>query len=98
VNVPNLFFVIAGGDGTICSVLNYIKRIPEWSKMNPPAAVLPLGTGNDLSRTLGWGGSMEEGSPSGLIKNYDALGKTEPLDRWKMTITNNNCSIDANEQ
>jgi diacylglycerol kinase (ATP) len=57
VHIPNLFFVIAGGDGTICSVLNYIKRIPEWSKINPPAAVLPLGTGNDLSRSLGWGGT-----------------------------------------
>jgi diacylglycerol kinase (ATP) len=56
VKLPNVFFVIAGGDGTICSVLNYIKSIPEWSKVNPPAAVLPLGTGNDLSRSLGWGG------------------------------------------
>jgi diacylglycerol kinase (ATP) len=56
VKVPNIFFVIAGGDGTICSVLNYIKTIPEWSMVNPPAAILPLGTGNDLSRSLGWGG------------------------------------------
>jgi diacylglycerol kinase (ATP) len=64
IKVPNIFFVIAGGDGTICSVLNYIKRIPEWSKLNPPIAVLPLGTGNDLSRSLGWGGGAEEINPS----------------------------------
>lgn len=43
--------------------------------MNPPAAVLPLGTGNDLSRSLGWGGAAEEVSPSELVKNYYILGK-----------------------
>lgn len=55
--------MIAGGDGTICSVINYIKHIPEWSNINPPAAILPLGTGNDLSRSLGWGGGTEEINP-----------------------------------
>ncbi len=49
--------LIAGGDGTICSVMNYVKTIPKWAKNNPPAAIIPLGTGNDLSRTLGWGSS-----------------------------------------
>jgi diacylglycerol kinase (ATP) len=59
VDVPNLFLLIAGGDGTICSVMNYVKTIPKWKDHNPPAAILPLGTGNDLSRALGWGGSIE---------------------------------------
>lgn len=51
--------LIAGGDGTVCSVINFMKTIPEWSKTNPPVAILPLGTGNDLSRSLGWGFSAE---------------------------------------
>jgi len=58
VDIPNVFLLIAGGDGTICSVMNYVKTIPQWKQHNPPAGVIPLGTGNDLSRSLGWGGSI----------------------------------------
>ena len=36
--------IIAGGDGTISSVL---KKLPQDS---PPVAIFPLGTGNDLAR------------------------------------------------
>ncbi|CAJ0584403.1 unnamed protein product, partial [Mesorhabditis spiculigera] len=43
--------LIAGGDGTISFVLNDIDELEN----RPPVAVLPLGTGNDLSRVLGWG-------------------------------------------
>jgi len=39
--------VIGGGDGTISSAL------PELLRLNKPLAVLPLGTANDFSRTLG---------------------------------------------
>lgn len=74
-DIPNIFFVIAGGDGTICSVLNYIKTLPRWKNINPPAAILPLGTGNDLSRSLGWGGSIEEVNPSELLMDYHQKGK-----------------------
>ena len=52
--------IIAGGDGTICSVMNYVKTIPKWVDQNPPFAIIPLGTGNDLSRSLGWGGTTDE--------------------------------------
>ena len=28
VKLPGVFFLVAGGDGTICSVINYLKTIP----------------------------------------------------------------------
>ena len=78
--------MVAGGDGTVCSVMNYVKTVPKWSENNPPLAILPLGTGNDLSRTLGWGFTSEEVNPGQIIQNIQKKGKAELLDRWAMTI------------
>lgn len=59
--IENLKIIVGGGDGTVASVVNHIKSgaIPSWIKNSPPVAVLPLGTGNDLGRCLGWGGGSE---------------------------------------
>ena len=47
--------------GWILSVLDQLKLRPQ-----PAVAILPLGTGNDLARTLNWGGVSPNWSLTGV--------------------------------
>lgn len=79
--------LVCGGDGTVAWVLDAIERLNFESP--PPVAVLPLGTGNDLSRVLQWGGgfAMVEGQ-GGLRPFLHDLNHAAVtmLDRWKVNI------------
>lgn len=84
--VKNLQVVIAGGDGTIASISDHI--IEKKPKDNEIKIIpMPLGTGNDMSRTCGWG--SEVSSKQTLINFLTQLESNNALtyiDRWKVTI------------
>ena len=60
-NVANVSILCCGGDGTVGWLLDAMDKQQQLcygdtaAADRPPVAVLPLGTGNDLSRVLGWG-------------------------------------------
>src|SRR4029078_2190528 len=60
--------VVAGGDGTIAEVLT---RMPDRSL---PVALLPLGTANNVARSLGIAGTPQE-----LVETWK-IERTHPLD------------------
>ena len=51
----------------------------------PPVAILPLGTGNDLARALGWGGSAPGRPFVQLIEEVDQA-QVALLDRWQVSF------------
>jgi hypothetical protein len=56
-NLPNVRVVIGGGDGTVGSLGDTVLKV-----LGPkvPVIPMPLGTGNDLSRSLGWGPGISD--------------------------------------
>lgn len=86
-NVQYFRVLVCGGDGTVAWVLDAIERHNFESP--PPVAVLPLGTGNDLSRVLQWGRGFStvngQGGLSTLLADINIAAVTM-LDRWEVNI------------
>ncbi|CAF0836319.1 unnamed protein product [Rotaria sordida] len=83
-SLNNTRICICGGDGTVSWILSHlVDAFPPLK--NPPASICPLGTGNDLSRVLGWGYRYELRQ---LLRTLTQITRAHPvpLDRWKIQI------------
>ncbi|CAF3930109.1 unnamed protein product, partial [Rotaria sp. Silwood1] len=81
-SLVNIHICVCGGDGTVSWVLNrLIDFFPSLE--NPPVSIYPLGTGNDLSRVLGWGYQYD---PKRLLRVLAQIPDAQPvaLDCWQI--------------
>uniref|UniRef100_A0A0E0K635 Diacylglycerol kinase n=1 Tax=Oryza punctata TaxID=4537 RepID=A0A0E0K635_ORYPU len=84
-----LRIMVAGGDGTVGWVLGCLTDLYRLKREPvPPTGIIPLGTGNDLARSFGWGGSFPFGWRS-AVKRYlskAAMAPTCRLDSWQAVV------------
>ncbi|XP_047308593.1 diacylglycerol kinase 7-like [Impatiens glandulifera] len=81
--------VVAGGDGTVGWILGCLSVLyQEKREPVPPTAIIPLGTGNDLSRSFCWGGSFPFNWKASVktTLNKTCYGSLRHLDSWKLSI------------
>lgn len=82
--------VVAGGDGTVGWVLGCLGELSKEAREPvPPTGIIPLGTGNDLSRSFGWGGSFPFNWKSAIKRTLDKIadGPTCRLDSWNLVLS-----------
>jgi len=95
-NSAGTVVLIIGGDGTASLVMDVIDSF-DWSGwFRPMYAIFPLGTGNDLSRELGWGGGYRlsrctcvtgatiEDDIRGVVNEYRTCSTVSLADRWRI--------------
>jgi diacylglycerol kinase (ATP) len=95
---PNVRILVCGGDGTVGWIESSIDKV--WEKVlgphvaveeteyrhHLPLAIMPLGTGNDLSRQFGWGGGFHKKMrEEGMIRRVEQA-KPAFLDRWRCVV------------
>ncbi|XP_045143027.1 diacylglycerol kinase eta [Echinops telfairi] len=78
----NFRILVCGGDGSVGWVLSEIDKLNLIKQCK--VGVLPLGTGNDLARVLGWGGSCDDDTQLPQILEKLERASTKMLDRWSI--------------
>ncbi|XP_059249730.1 diacylglycerol kinase delta isoform X4 [Mustela nigripes] len=74
--------LVCGGDGSVGWVLSEIDSLNLHKQCQ--LGVLPLGTGNDLARVLGWGSACDDDTQLPQILEKLERASTKMLDRWSV--------------
>ncbi|URE44137.1 Diacylglycerol kinase [Musa troglodytarum] len=93
----NLRVMVAGGDGTVGWVLGSLGELfVQKREPVPPTGIIPLGTGNDLSRSFGWGGSFPFAWRSAVKRSLlkAVSNPVQHLDSWHVTIMMQETGLD----
>lgn len=86
--------VVAGGDGTFSWVANAIeKRNMSHCRL----IIIPLGSGNDMSRALGWGRKYVGVHKVARCVDYMERAKARKLDVWRLTALEDDNLVDIDE-
>ena len=79
--------LVCGGDGSASWVLGALEEcgLTGWdgSPYRPAVGMIPLGTGNDLARVLGWGKSIRLDALPELVRSLDTA-RVALVDRWRV--------------
>ncbi|XP_029372870.1 diacylglycerol kinase delta-like isoform X3 [Echeneis naucrates] len=76
--------LVCGGDGSVGWVLSEIDALMLHKQCQ--LGVLPLGTGNDLARVLGWGSACDDDTQLPQILEKLERASTKMLDRWSIMV------------
>uniref|UniRef100_A0A1D2A372 Diacylglycerol kinase n=1 Tax=Auxenochlorella protothecoides TaxID=3075 RepID=A0A1D2A372_AUXPR len=95
--LPGLRVLVIGGDGTVSWVLSAIDDATaaatggeavgdDEAPPAPPVGIIPLGTGNDLARVLGWGAGAAGWLDHSALGLLEAVEHAAPVhvDRWRL--------------
>uniref|UniRef100_A0AAV2J3M5 diacylglycerol kinase (ATP) n=1 Tax=Knipowitschia caucasica TaxID=637954 RepID=A0AAV2J3M5_KNICA len=80
----NFRILVCGGDGSVGWVLSEIDALMLHKQCQ--LGVLPLGTGNDLARVLGWGAACDDDTQLPQILEKLERASTKMLDRWSIMV------------
>ncbi|XP_066522146.1 diacylglycerol kinase epsilon isoform X2 [Hoplias malabaricus] len=80
--------LVCGGDGTVGWVLDAIDtmKLKGQDQFIPRVTILPLGTGNDLSNSLGWGSGYAGEVPIEQVIRNVLEAEVIKMDRWKVQV------------
>lgn len=78
----NIRCMVAGGDGTFSWVASVLE---EKSISNVYLSLIPLGSGNDMSRALGWGRKYPGDAAIPRFVEFLQKAALNPLDVWKLS-------------
>mmetsp|Transcript_22587 Transcript_22587/g.49950 ORF Transcript_22587/g.49950 Transcript_22587/m.49950 type:complete len:417 (-) Transcript_22587:118-1368(-) len=86
--------IVGGGDGSVMWAAGEAEKHGVAVAKDIALGIIPLGTGNDFSRHLGWGGTNPRATTlrrNGFSKVIDIMkafisGRPEPFDVWKVVV------------
>lgn len=86
---PHYRLVVCGGDGTANWVLTALDKLATEHSLaqKPPMGIIPLGTGNDLSRACGWGSSFTRCEKLPKVMRAMSRASSALFDRWQLSVT-----------